>query len=99
MIRIMKEVKDGKLILSIGGRLDFNTAPELEKEFNELDGINGIIIDFEKLEYISSSGLGLILKFKKIVNDTKIINCNDEVYEVFSMTGFAEIMDVEKKAE
>ena len=64
---------------------------------NELDGYKGdVIIDCDELEYISSAGLRIILKIKKEYPKTKIINCNQGVYEIFEMTGFTEMMDIEK---
>ena len=64
---------------------------------NELDGYKGdVIIDCDELEYISSAGLRIILKIKKEFPKTKIINCNQAVYEIFEMTGFTEMMDIEK---
>ena len=69
-----------------------------EKILNELKEYEGsIIIDAEDLEYISSAGLRIILKIKKDYPDTKIINCNQEVYEIFEMTGFTQMMEIEKE--
>lgn len=93
---INKKINGNELIIKLEGRLDTNTAPELENEISDLEGIEKIIFDFEKLEYISSSGLRLILKCKKTVDSTKIINCNPEVFEVFNITGFSEMMEIEK---
>ncbi len=70
--------------------------PELEKEFPTLEGITKIVFDFEKVEYISSAGLRFVLKCKKSVEDTKVTNCSPEVFEIFSVTGFSEMMTVEK---
>ena len=64
---------------------------------NELDGYKGkIIIDVKDLKYISSAGLRVILKIKKMYKNTKIINCNSEVYEIFEMTGFTQMMYIKK---
>ena len=68
-----------------------------ERLTKELNGYNGdVIIDCDELEYISSAGLRIILKIKKEYPNTKIINCNQAVYDIFEMTGFSEIMDIEK---
>ena len=68
-----------------------------ERLHNELDGYKGdVIIDCDELEYISSAGLRIVLKIKKDFPNTKIINCNQAVYEIFEMTGFTEMMDIEK---
>ena len=93
---INKKINENELIIKLEGRLDTNTAPELEKEISNLDGIEKVLFDFDKLEYISSSGLRLILKCKKAIDSTKIINCSTEVFEIFNMTGFSEMMQIEK---
>ena len=68
-----------------------------ERLTNELKGCKGeVVIDCDELEYISSAGLRVILKIKKKFPDTKIINCNQGVYEIFEMTGFTEMMDISK---
>ena len=87
---------NNELTIILEGRLDTNSVTELENKVSNLEGIEKIIFDFEKLEYISSSGLRFVLKCKKTVSSTKVINCNTDVYEIFSMTGFAEMMEVEK---
>lgn len=93
---INKKINGNELIIKLEGRLDTSTSSELENEIANLDGIEKITFDFEKLEYISSSGLRVILKCKKNVDATKIINCNSEVYEIFSITGFSQMMEIEK---
>ena len=95
-MNINKKLNDDSLIISLEGRLDTNTSPELEKELGDLNNINSVVFDFENLEYISSAGLRLILKIKKQNHAVEIINCNAEVYDIFSMTGFVEIVDVSK---
>lgn len=68
-----------------------------ERLRNELLNYKGnVIIDCDELEYISSAGLRIILKIKKDYPNTKIINCNQEVYDIFEMTGFTEVIDIEK---
>lgn len=91
-----KNIENDILTLYVDGRLDTNTVPELEKEISDLNGIKSIIFDFEKLEYISSSGLRLVLKCKKEVDSTKVINCSPEVFDIFNITGFSEMMEVER---
>lgn len=79
-------------------RIDSTNVNLVEQRLhNELDGYEGnLIIDCDELEYISSAGLRVILKLKKEFPNTKIINCNQAVYEIFEMTGFTEMMDIEK---
>ena len=95
-MKVEKKIDNNVLTITLEGRLDTNTVPELEAEIPSLDGIEKVILDFDKLEYISSSGLRFVLKCKKQVDNTKVINCNPEVYEVFNITGFSQMMDVSK---
>ena len=95
-MKIDKKVDENELIISLEGRLDTTTVQDLEKELIDIDETKDIVFDFENLQYISSSGLRIILKVKKQNDTTKIINCNSEVYEVFNMTGFAQIINVSK---
>ena len=68
-----------------------------ERLKNELNGFNGdVLIDCDELEYISSAGLRIILKIKKDYPNTRIINCNQAVYDIFEMTGFTEMIDISK---
>lgn len=84
--------------IKLSGRIDSANAAEREAELNkEIGDYSGIlIIDAAELEYISSAGLRVILRIKKAIPDTKIINCNPETYEIFDMTGFTEMMDISK---
>lgn len=95
-MNLEKNVNGKNLTISLDGRLDTNTVQILEDEIANLDGIENIVFDFEKLDYISSSGLRCVLKCKKVVDSTKVINCTPEVYEVFNVTGFSEMMEIEK---
>ena len=95
-MKISKNINDNELVIKLEGRLDTTTVADLEKELGKIDNTQNLVFDFEKLEYISSAGLRLILKAKKQNDTTKVINCNSEVYDIFNMTGFAEILDVSK---
>lgn len=80
------------------GRLDATTAPGFEAEvIPQVEGVEEIIIDADALEYISSAGLRVILKLKHLVSETSVINTSAEVYDIFEMTGFSEMMKVVKK--
>lgn len=87
---------DNELTVKLEGRLDTNTVNDLESKMPSLEGTQKIVFDIESLDYISSAGLRFILKCKKTVNDTKVINANTNVYEVFNVTGFSQMMEVEK---
>ena len=88
---------NGILNVSIEGRLDTTTAPELESFVNKnYDGTGSIVIDCEKLSYISSAGLRVLLSAqKKTKGAMKLINVCELVMEVFEMTGFADILVIE----
>ena len=88
--------------IDIVGRLDTTTAPELDKTINEdLADVKNLVLNFKGLEYISSAGLRILLSAQKkmqVVGSMKLINVCDAVMEVFEMTGFADILTIEKKA-
>ncbi len=86
-------------IIKLNGRIDSNNVLELENNIlNEINNYDGeIILDAEGLEYIASAGLRMILKIKKKNDKTKVINCNTDIYEIFEMTGFSQMMDISKK--
>ena len=90
-----------EITMEITGRLDTTTAPALDKAINEnLNGVKSLILDFKCLEYVSSAGLRVLLsaqKKMKQVGNMKVINVCDDVMEIFEMTGFADILNIEKK--
>jgi anti-sigma B factor antagonist len=88
---------NGILTVALDGRLDTTTAPELEKFLDEqYDGTGSIVIDCEKLTYISSAGLRVLLAAqKKTEGAMKLIHVCELVMEVFEMTGFADILTIE----
>ena len=95
-IKIKKE--DKKLEIALEGRLDTNTSVELEDKIQELEGTEELILDFEKLYYISSAGLRVLLSMQKLMNkqgSMKIINATDTVKDVFDVTGFSDILNIE----
>ncbi|MBQ3551547.1 MAG: STAS domain-containing protein [Clostridia bacterium] len=96
---INKSVTNETLTLFVEGRLDTTTAPELEAALSaSLSGINALVIDLAKLEYISSAGLRVILKAQKLMNmlgTMKLINVNESIMEVFEITGFVDILTIE----
>ena len=96
---IYKVLNDENLIISLNGKLDANTAPNLEKEVSPFINENkSLIFDFEKLDYISSSGLRVLLNCKKKMNTQSNIiiqNANDYIKEVFDITGFNNLFTIE----
>ena len=96
---ITNERNNDQLTIAIEGRLDTTTAPQLEEFLSEnSEGIKDMVIDMAKLEYISSAGLRVLLAAHKKMSKTgtlKLVNVGDEVMEVFDMTGFSDILDIE----
>lgn len=99
-MKINKKKDGNKLTLDISGRLETSTAPELQEVVeNEFSGVLHLQVNMEKLEYISSAGLRTLLtakkKMKAVDGTMTIIGANEEVREVFKITGFDTILDME----
>ena len=96
---ITKNMNGTTLEIALEGRLDTMTAPELEAALNEsLNGAESLVLDFSKLEYISSAGLRVLLSAHKAMSaksGMKVTNVNEIVREVFDVTGFADILTIE----
>ena len=96
---IQKNLQGTTLHVALEGRLDTTTAPELEAELKaSLDGITELDLDFEKLEYLSSAGLRVLLAAQKTMNKqgTMVIHhVNETIREVFEVTGFIDILTIE----
>lgn len=84
--------------LELSGRIDSNNAHTVEEKLlQEIAGRNlPVVLDASKLEYISSAGLRILLRIRKTNPDLKMINVNSDVFEILEMTGFTEMMDIEK---
>ncbi len=99
MLNIEKKAEGKNLMMTLTGRLDTTTAPDLEKEVKEsIEGVEKLDFDFTSLEYISSAGLRVLLSAQKIMNkqgSMVIKNASDEVKEIFEVTGFADILTIE----
>ena len=99
MNNISFELKDKEYIVYLSGRIDSSNAAEVESAIYAIPDIKGyenITLDAEKLEYISSAGLRIILRLRKEHRGLKIINASTEVYEILDMTGFTEMVPVQK---
>ena len=87
---IEKKIEDAKLTLAVAGRLDTNTAPQLEAEL-KLDGVSEVVFDLTALEYISSAGLRVLLTAQKAMmacgGKMTIAHANEMVRGVFQITG------------
>ena len=96
---ISKTLDGDKLTVAIEGRLDTLSAPELEKEVGGcLSGVKQLVFDFEKLEYISSAGLRVLLTIERMMDadgTMKVTNVNEIVQELFEVTGFSDVITIE----
>ena len=96
-MEIIKNLNENVMNIALEGRLDTTTAPQLEAELT-LDGVSELTFDFEKLDYISSAGLRVLLAAQKTMNkqgNMKIANVNADIMEVFEITGFSDILTIE----
>jgi anti-sigma B factor antagonist len=96
---IHQEKNGTALTVALEGRLDTMTAPELEGALKEsLEGVEELTFDFEKLDYISSAGLRVLLAAQKTMNrqgSMKVKNANEIIMEIFEVTGFSDILTIE----
>ncbi|MBO5564887.1 MAG: STAS domain-containing protein [Lachnospiraceae bacterium] len=99
MLNITKNLDAGALNVALEGRLDTTTAPELEESLKEsFEGVQDLTIDLEKLEYISSAGLRVLLFAQKTMNKQgtmKVVKASDTIMEIFEVTGFSDILTIE----
>ena len=97
---IKKSKQNDNLVVSIKGRLDTNTAPELEKAVKDnISGVTDLVFDFGKLDYMASAGLRVLMSAAKVMKkqgSMKIINVTTPVMDVFTFTGMADVLDIEK---
>ena len=98
-MNITKNQNGNALTVEVEGRLDTATAPELEKVLKDsLGGVTELTLNFERLAYISSAGLRVLLSAQKQMNSQgamKVTNVNELVQEVFDVTGFSDILTIE----
>ena len=96
---ITKKQNGSALEIALEGRLDTMTAPELEAELKScLSGADSLTLDCEKLDYISSAGLRVLLTAHKTMSSKggmRLIHINEVVQEVLEVTGFADILTIE----
>lgn len=96
---IEKNLNGTELTITIIGRLDTTTAPQLEAEIkNSVEGIEKLTLDFASLEYLSSAGLRVLLATQKVMNkqgEMVIKNVNETINEIFEVTGFIDILTIE----
>lgn len=96
---IIKKTEGSALTITLEGRLDTSTAPELEAELGaSLDGVTDLTLDLEQLLYLSSAGLRVILGAQKRMNKQgtmTVVHVADAIMEVFEITGFVDILNIQ----
>lgn len=101
MMNISKNLNGAVLTIALDGRMDISTAPMLEQEIREgLDDVTELVFDLEKLAYISSAGLRVLLLAQKKMNrqgTMKVIHVNPMVMDAFQTIGFAGIITIDQK--
>ena len=99
MLKIRKSTENSTVTVTLEGRLVTLTAPMLEKELlSSLESADLLVMNFEKLEYISSAGLRVLLSAQKAMSGKggmKLRNVNATILEIFDVTGFADILTIE----
>lgn len=98
-MKITKETENGVMTVFLKGKLDTGTSPQAESEiFADLDSADKLILDMKELAYLSSAGLRLLLKLQKTMKEKDgmtVRNVNSDIEEIFDMTGFTSILDIE----
>ncbi len=98
-MNVTTNLEGTKLTITAEGKLGTTAAPELESAVkNNIDGVTELVFDFEKLEFMASAGLRVLLSAAKVMKkqgSMKIIKVNPEVMEVFTFTGMADMIDIE----
>ncbi len=98
MLNIEKNTNGTSLWVTLEGRLDSNTSPEMERSVKEsIEGMTEIVLNFDKLTYVSSAGLRVLLALQQATagkSSMYIVNCNDDIKDIFEMTGFLDILEL-----
>ena len=98
-MQLTSERDGNKLTVSIEGRVDTTTAPELEKYILEnTDGVTELLLDLGEMSYTSSAGLRVLLKAHKLMSkqgELMVTKVQSDVMEIFDMTGFSDILTIE----
>lgn len=98
MLSIEKNAGNNAMTVALEGRLDTTTAPQLEAELKgSLEGVTELTLNLEKLEYISSAGLRVLLSAQKSMRkqgEMKVTGVSETVMEIFEVTGFSDILNI-----
>ena len=99
MLNITKKTENDVVTFALEGRLDTVTAPDLDKAVREsVVAADKLVLDLSALEYISSAGLRVLLSAQKLMTGKgglKITGAGETIMEVFEVTGFTDILDIE----
>lgn len=101
MLNLEKKLENGALFVALEGELDTLSSPGFEAELEPLLAqADSVTVDFEKLEYISSAGLRVLLAAEQAMEEkgaaqVKVVNMNDTIRNIFSITGFEDILSLE----
>lgn len=98
-MNIEKTTNGNELTITLIGRLDTTTAPQLEAELKQnISGVERLVLDFVALEYLSSAGLRVLLAAQKVMNkqgEMIVKNVNETIAEIFEVTGFSDVLTIE----
>ena len=99
-LNIEKSFENGKAVLTLEGRLNIDTAPVFSEALPlDEDSLKELVIDFEKVDYISSAGIRALLAAVQTMEgrgEMKLVKVDESIMKIFEMTGFTEIVEVEK---
>lgn len=96
-LKIEKKIENENTVFVLEGRLNTLTSVDFEKAAEDIKEYENVIIDMEKLEYISSAGLRILLKIQKLVSSKgylTLVHVNSDIMEIFEITGFASILNI-----
>ena len=99
MALVTERIENNVLYLELNGRIDSSNADQAEEQNKAIRCAHPelqFVLDAEKLEYLSSAGLRVVLRLRKDNANLKIVNVSTEVYEILDMTGFTDMITVEK---
>ena len=96
---MLHKLENGKLIIYLEGELNSYNSEDTEKEIEDIlakNSFNAIVLDVEKLKYISSAGLRIVARLKQQYDNLSLIQMNDDVYDIFEMVGFVDEMEIKR---
>lgn len=97
---MLHELANNVLTIYFEGELNSSNSEEVEKEIEGYlaeGGFNAIVIDFDRLKYISSAGLRIVARLKQTYDDLTLVKMSDDVYDIFDMVGFTDMITIKRK--